>query len=352
MKSKMSKTQKNTHALIDYEEAQPCYRWCNPFSWYPFYPLSSTMLFYSFQLNCMCQTIVHSSNTNRSIEPTIVTSMQYFQSVNSRAISHIYSFAGYSINSGLNQYPCIYPRYPYCGYVVTVNGTISVQLQHYIRVDITVDKAIRLVNFPGKCVAAMNYFDSCIIHPISKILQEQTTVNMEIGNRLAKFSNRGITFTSLGHSLVYLVDTSGTKSTFEYFRNLNYDFSLDVFYTKSIHGEAVMNDCFLKIANSVHRCNRNGDQMWIIAGICIQQNLLGDVCITHDFGRRIMRTSPTFGTISVSTPYIYMAAGCDPEKYVFVQRGQQRLSSNLRSFTVRNGTQKAGFDSRGRLVLS
>ncbi|XP_067142366.1 uncharacterized protein [Centruroides vittatus] len=352
MKSKMSKTQKNTHALTDCEEYQLYYRWCNPFSWNPFYPLSSTMLFYSFQLNCMYQNIVHSSNTNRSIEPRIVTSMQYFQSTNSREMSYIYSFDNYSINSSLGQYPRIYPQYPYCGYVVTVYGTISVQLQHYIRVDITVDKAIRLVNFPGKCVAAMNFFNSCIIHPISKILQEETTVNMEIGNRLAKFSNRGITFTSLGHSFVYLVDASDTKSTVEYFRDLNYDFSLDVFYTNTMHGEAVMNDCFLKIANSVHRYNKNGDQIWIIAGVRIQQNLLGDVCITPDFGRRIMRTSPTFGTISVSTPCIYMAAGRDPERYVFVQRGQHRLSSNLRSFRVQNGTQKAGFDSRGRLVLS
>ncbi|XP_023225484.1 uncharacterized protein LOC111626370 [Centruroides sculpturatus] len=303
----------------------------------PFYSFLRTVSLCSSRLDC-----TNRIDANRSMEPQIVSPLTSFRS-NGNPTSRAHSYDG----SYLRAYT------QYCSPVITSYGTISIRLQRNIRVDITVDKAVRVVNLPGRCVAAINCLGdrSCIVHPSCKILQEGVTVNMEIGNRLVKFSKRGITFTSLGHSLVYLVDASGTKSTVEYFRSFNYDVSSDVFFTKSTCGKKALNNCFLKIENFVHRYKNNGNKIWIIADVCIQQNLLGDVCVTRDFSRRVIHTSPTLGTMSVSTPCVYMAAGCDPERYVFVQRGKKKLNSHVRSFKVKNGTQVAGYDCKGKLIL-
>ncbi|XP_013793600.1 uncharacterized protein LOC106477601, partial [Limulus polyphemus] len=160
-----------------------------------------------------------------------------------------------------------------------------------------------------------------------------------------------VTFTSTEHSLVYLVDPSGTKSTTERFQDLNYDFSIDLFYLSSFHGTDALNDCFDALARAYHRTFRNGDEVWNIAGVRIKQTSWGDVRVTKDYGRRVLRTSPTSGNISVSTPFVHMAAGCEPDRYFFVRRGDKRLSAHVGGLNVRCGSQKAGFDERGRLVL-
>ncbi|XP_067144601.1 uncharacterized protein [Centruroides vittatus] len=293
---------------------------------YPFYSFLRTTRLYSSRLDADGRT-----------EPRIV------RPFDGRPASGAYSFDG--------SYLPARPRH--CSPVITSHGTISIQLGRDIRVDITVDRAVRVVNRPGRCAAAINCLGdtSCIVRPSCTILQEGVTVDAQIGNRLAKFSKRGITFTSVGHGLVYLVDASGTKSTVEYFRNFDYDVCSDVFYAKSTRGKKALNNCFSKIENFVHRYKNNGSQIWIVADVCIRQNLLGDVCVTRDFSRRIVRTSPTSGTVSVSTPFVYLAAGCDPERHVFVQRGKKKLNSHLRSFKVKNGTQVAGYDCEGRLIL-
>ncbi|XP_064454877.1 uncharacterized protein LOC135366150 isoform X2 [Ornithodoros turicata] len=242
---------------------------------------------------------------------------------------------------------------PYYGPVVTNYGTISVILRHCIRVDITVDRAVRVVNFPRHCTAAIGSWGdrSCVCHPCGRVLQEGISVDMATGNRLAKISSRGVTFTALNHGLVYLVDASGTKSTTERFQNLCYDLPMSIFYFNSEQGVDAFQDCFQAVSQARQRTTRSGDDVWIIAGVRIKQTPWGDVQVSRDAGRRVIWTSPTAGTISVTTPFVKMAIGCDPWKYFFVRMGQKRLSANVEGFTVRNGSQRAGFDSRGRLTL-
>lgn len=241
----------------------------------------------------------------------------------------------------------------YYGPVVTNYGTVSVILRHCIRVDITVDRAVRVVNFPRHCTAAISSWGdrSCVCHPCGRVLQEGVTVDMATGNRLAKISSRGVTFTALNHGLVYLVDASGTKSTTERFQNLCYDLPMNVFYFNSEQGMETFNECFQVVSQARQRTTRGGDDIWIVAGVRIKQTPWGDVQVSRDSGRRVIWTSPTAGTVSVNTPFVKMAIGCDPGKYFFVRMGQRRLSANLEGFTVRNGSQRAGFDSRGRLTL-
>ncbi|KAL1422659.1 hypothetical protein MTO96_003837 [Rhipicephalus appendiculatus] len=217
------------------------------------------------------------------------------------------------------------------GPVVTSYGTVSIMLRHCVRVDISVHGAVRVVNFPKHCTAAINSSGecSCACHPCGRVLQEGGSVHMATGTRLAQISLRGVTFTAFNHGLVYLVDASGTKSTTERFQILSYDIPPE----------------------PKQKTTRNGEEIWIVNGVRIKQTPWGDVQVSRDSGRRVIWTSPTAGTISVNTPIVKTAMSCDPRKFFFVKVGQKRLNASADAFTVRNGSQRAGFDSRGRLIL-
>ncbi|KAK8781277.1 hypothetical protein V5799_017382 [Amblyomma americanum] len=119
----------------------------------------------------------------------------------------------------------------YYGPVVSSCATVSVFLKYGVRVDISLERAVRVVNYKMNCTAAISSSGerSCACHPCGCVLQEGAYVHMGTGARLAKISSRGVAFTSLNRGLVYLVDASGTKSTTERFQNLTYDLALSVF---------------------------------------------------------------------------------------------------------------------------
>ncbi|KAH6939663.1 hypothetical protein HPB50_020296 [Hyalomma asiaticum] len=241
----------------------------------------------------------------------------------------------------------------YYGPVVTSYGNISVILQDTIRVDISIDGAIRVVNFAMHCTAAINSSgdSSCVCHPCGRVLQEGESVDMLCGTRLAKISGRGITFTALNHGLVYLVDASGTKSTTERFRNLFYDIPLSLLHSNQDQSNERFHECFRLVREARQRSTRNGDEIWLVGGVRIKQTPWGDVQVSRDSGRRVVWTSPTAGTISVATPLVKIALSVDPARFFFVKVGQKKISASAEAFTVRNGSQSAGFDSQGRVTL-
>ncbi|KAH6947296.1 hypothetical protein HPB50_018204 [Hyalomma asiaticum] len=239
------------------------------------------------------------------------------------------------------------------GLVVTSYGNVSVMLKHCVRVDISVHGAVRVVNFPKHCSAAINSSGqiSCVCHPCGRVRQEGGSVHMATGTRLAQISMRGVTFTAFNHALVYLVDESGTKSTTENFEILSYDIPLDVFAYEVPQGAECFDECFRIMREAELKTNRHRDDVWLVNGIRIKQTPWGDVQVSRDSGRRIIWTSPTAGTISVNTPIVKAAMSCDPRKFFFVKAGQKRLSADSEAFIVRNGSQRAGFDSRDILFL-
>lgn len=239
------------------------------------------------------------------------------------------------------------------GPLITSYGTVSVMLRSCVRVDISVHGAVRLVNFRKHCTAAINSSGECsaICHPCGRVLQEGGSVYMGTGARIAQISLRGVTFTAFNHGLVYLVDASGTKSTSERFQILSYDIALKVFAYEVPQGAECFDECLRIVREAKKKTNRNRDEVWIVNGIRIKQTPWGDVQVSRDSGRRIIWTSPTAGTISVNTPIVKTAMSCDPRKFFFVKMGQKKINASADVFTVRNGSQRAGFDNRGRLIL-
>lgn len=241
----------------------------------------------------------------------------------------------------------------YYGPVVTSYGTVSVILQDCIRVDIATDGSVRVVNFAMHCTAVIDSSgdSSCVCHPCGRVLQEGENVDMASGTRLAKVSSRGVTFTALNHGLVYLVDASGTKSTTERFRNLFYDVPLSMFYSNQDQSTERFRECFRLMREARQRSTRNGDEIWLVGCVRIKQTPWGDVQVSRDSGRRVIWTSPTAGTMSVATPLVKIALSTDPARFFFVKMGQKKISASAEAFTVRNGSQSAGFDSQGRVTL-
>ncbi|XP_070388852.1 uncharacterized protein [Dermacentor albipictus] len=239
------------------------------------------------------------------------------------------------------------------GPVVTTYGTVSVMLRHGVRVDISVERAVRVVNFDKECTAAVGSDGdrSCVCHPCGRVLQQGVAVDIATGSRLAKISSRGVIFTALNHGLVYLVDASGTKSTTERFKDLCYDVPLSIFHISLHEDEEGFNECFRMVSQAKQWNNRSGDEVWLVGGVRIQQAPWGDVQVSRDSGRNVVWTSPSNGTMTVVTPLIKSVITCDPRRFFFVRMNQKRLSANADGFAVRNGSQRAGFDSRGRLVL-
>jgi hypothetical protein len=79
---------------------------------------------------------------------------------------------------------------------------------------------------------------------------------------------RGVTFTSLNRSLIYLVDNSGCKTTTERFRKLNYDFTSHIFHSNALSGEYARQSAFAIVLRGSYELSEYGsDQLWQLAGI-------------------------------------------------------------------------------------
>lgn len=245
------------------------------------------------------------------------------------------------------------PQETYNAYPIVTNyGAVTILLRHLVRIDISPAKAVYITNHPAAAVAAVNGTgdQSCIIHPNGKVLHNGHEIHMETLNRKAKICKRGIVFTSKTHCLSYLVDASGTKTTAEKFPKLNHDFSLDVFYNDAM-AQNNAEECYRMVSESIYKSYRNGDEVWFIGGYRIKQDQRGDVKVTRNGTRFVMRSSPTSGQVSVKTFLAEINIGRYSHNYFLVRKGEKQVSASVKGFSVQNGTQKAGFNSYGRLAL-
>lgn len=141
---------------------------------------------------------------------------------------------------------------------VTPYGVITLRLHDGIRIDLSLDKAVRVINYKNNIVLALSGTgsSSALIHPNGRVFQygsrveilaydthgnnnKYTALNSSGINtrinvffcRYAKMWYKGVSFTSDQCALVYLVDSAGTRTTTDTFSDLSHDFSVQVFYT-------------------------------------------------------------------------------------------------------------------------
>ncbi|XP_035212576.1 uncharacterized protein LOC118186579 [Stegodyphus dumicola] len=237
--------------------------------------------------------------------------------------------------------------------MVTNFGSVTIRLSNFVKIDLTPAGAICVHNTVGGCLAAVNSVGnkSCVIHPNSRVFQEGMNVHiLTDGNRMIKICRKGIIFSSSQHSLAYLVDESGTKTTAEKFMNLSsYDVLADVFYNDI--KENCLEECYDMISKSIHNISPIGEETWIIDGARIFQDRKGDVTVASNSRQRIITTSPALRKISLNTPAIDVNTNSSLKHYLTVRKSNRIVTSGYCGLTVQIGSQKSGFGRNGKLVL-
>ncbi|XP_034950108.1 uncharacterized protein fest [Chelonus insularis] len=244
------------------------------------------------------------------------------------------------------------------GAVATPYGTISLRLHNRIRVDMTVDRAIRVINFKNNIVLSLSGSGSAsaLLHPNGRIYQYGSRVEIlahdSNGNhKYAKMWYKGISFTSEQCALVYLVDAAGTRTTTDSFSDMSQNFSLSVFYSESRHGPSYVQEATSALSSAQYWLTDEGIENWIINNVRISQTPDGLVRIARNSNKYQLRTSPTNGTASLTTPFLRCTASLGQTSHLFVRRGERRMHYDGTSFIVRNAGHSAGFDDNNQLKV-
>lgn len=251
------------------------------------------------------------------------------------------------------------------GALVTSHGIISVHLHNGVRVDLTVDKAIRLLNYESNIILALgsNGASAAMIHPSGSVYQYGSRVEITtpdpVGNtKYAKMWYKGVSFTSEKCALVYLVDQAGTRTTTDTFSDMSGDFSMPVFLSDSFFGPNAVEECIQILRGTQYWLTEEGVENWIINGIRISQTADGLVRVGRGTSKYQLRTSPTNGTASLTTPFVHATASIGvptPNNagapHLFVKRGERRMHCDGKTFIVRNAGHSAGFDELNQLKV-
>jgi hypothetical protein len=149
------------------------------------------------------------------------------------ALPHQQSTAAAAAAAGGGVSPVLYP-------VVYVSpaGLLTVLMRHDVAVEMTLDRAIRVVNHVHKAVAATNGRGnaSCIYHVAAKIYQDRTSTQLELyGGRRAKMTTDAMEF---GTSVAcYRLTQFGLKANqTPDFADLSQDMSVTLLFSSSGYG--------------------------------------------------------------------------------------------------------------------
>ncbi|GLV36908.1 wurstfest [Carabus blaptoides fortunei] len=243
---------------------------------------------------------------------------------------------------------------------VTTHGIISLRLHDNIRVDMTLDRAIRIMNYKSNIAVAVSASGStaALLHPNGRVYQYGSRVEILAydkhtngNNKYAKMWYKGVSFTSDQCALVYLVDSAGTRTTTDSFSDLSQDFSLQVFYNESIHGPSHVQEAMSLLQQSNYWISDEGTDNWIINNIRVSQTVDGLVRIGRNNGKYSLRTSPSNGSAGISTPFLHCTGSLGQTRHLFVRRGERRMHYDGTSFIVRNAGHSAGFDDKHQLKV-
>jgi len=242
--------------------------------------------------------------------------------------------------------------------IATEHGTMSIRLHSRMRVDMTIDRAIRIVNLKSNIVMSLNSSGSscALLHPNGRILQYGSRVEIVAhdihgNNKLAKMWYKGVSFTSEKCALVYLVDSAGTRTTSDTFSDMNNDFSLPVFYNDSRHGVGYQHEAMNLLQNAQYFVDDKKVQNWIINNVRISQTPDGLLRVARNSNKYQLRTSPSNGSATITTPFVHTTASLGQTSHLFVRRGERRMHYDGSSFIVRNAGHSAGFDEKNMLKV-
>ncbi|XP_050311542.1 uncharacterized protein LOC126747090 [Anthonomus grandis grandis] len=261
-----------------------------------------------------------------------------------------------------------YDSYQVSGTVISPHGVITLHLNEQIRVDISLDRAVRVTNAKNGIVLVLSSSGSYsgLIHPNGRVYQDGSRVEImaidsQGNDKFAKMWFKGVSFSSMQSALVYLVDSAGTRTTTDSFDDLSQiDFTLDIFKKDSQY--LGQKPCPTTTTQLVHEAvgflqtttywyTDDCTQNWIINNVRISQTADGLVRVGRNSNKFSLRTSPTNGSASISSPYIHCTGSMGQTRHLFVRRGERRMHYDGTTFIVRNAGHSAGFNEKHELKV-
>lgn len=73
--------------------------------------------------------------------------------------------------------------------------------------------------------------------------------------------------------------------------------------------------------------------------------------IARNSNKYQLRTSPSNGSATITTPFVHTTASLGQTSHLFVRRGERRMHYDGTSFIVRNAGHSAGFDEKNMLKV-
>ncbi|XP_062549572.1 uncharacterized protein LOC134214169 [Armigeres subalbatus] len=257
------------------------------------------------------------------------------------------------------------PHLPYepirqFGPVVLPNGIIQLRLRDAVVIEMTIDRSIKLVNNQERITMALSGTGTlaALNHPNGVVFQNGSRVDIAAYDgrrknsfvRYAKMWQKGISLTSEGCALIYLVDAAGTRTTSDMINiDLNTDYISPVFYNGTRIGTQFYQEANQIAQSANFWLNDDGTEIFHLNGYRIQQTMDGLVKVARMNNRCNLRTSPTNGSATITTPYIHCTASMGQTSHLFVRREERRMHFDGTSFVVRNAGHSAGFDEWNRL---
>ncbi|XP_055642549.1 uncharacterized protein LOC129779222 [Toxorhynchites rutilus septentrionalis] len=246
------------------------------------------------------------------------------------------------------------------GPTVLANGIIQLRLRNSVVIEMTIDHSVKLMNHHERVTIALSSTgtSSALTHPNGIVFQNGSRVDIVVFDgrkknpyvRYAKMWHKGISLTSEGCALIYLVDAAGTRTTSD---AINIDPKVD-YINPVFHNGSRIGTQFYQEANQIAQCcnfwlNDDGTEIFHLNGFRIQQTVDGLVKVARMNNRCNIRTSPTNGSATITTSYIHCTASMGQTSHLFVRREERRMHFDGSSFVVRNAGHSAGFDEWNRL---
>lgn len=236
------------------------------------------------------------------------------------------------------QYPAVY---------VSQYGLITVLLKHDVSVEMTVDKAIRLVSHQKNLVVASNSTGDTnfIVHPAGKISHTAHDVEADIYlNRRLKMSDDKIVFGNANQSYKFNADKIEREDHPDFSR-LSKNSSVSILFSSNNSSDQnLVMKCLDLIANAHYEPLRHmsGGYMVKINNIKVIQTYKGDVKVISP--GKVMRLSPRGEDLHLRSKH-FIEIGIESDWGVWINHGQNFLRANRLGFILCNSFIEAGFDA-------
>lgn len=177
---------------------------------------------------------------------------------------------------------------------VSTQGVIHMKLRWGYRIDLTMNKGIRVINEQSQIALAVSCGGNSMsmVHPMGCVLQEDQKIDIKLNNsdldfpnltsnpKFAKMnsSSSGIMFKCKLSPLGFVVDEAGVRSSMQrYYNEFKEDPTVTTFYDKAVTGPTYLESAAVILRATVRWVDFWGVDHWLINGVHITQTYDGSV---------------------------------------------------------------------------